>query len=102
MQEYVVKPPIPDLDDWDINTEVVVALCYSILICSKLLVLGRHAVFSINIKAKSESNSCVLQGLKKPKPVLGFYTEFKLPEGKKHFSARVKHIRTPNEVCYVT
>lgn len=57
-EEYVVKPHIPDLDDWDINTE----------------------------------------GLKEPQPVLGVYTEFRLPKGKKKFSAKVKHIRSPNEV----
>ncbi|XP_055070435.2 RING finger protein 17 isoform X1 [Misgurnus anguillicaudatus] len=57
-EEYVVKLPVADLDDWDINTE----------------------------------------GLEESQPVLGVYAKFKLPEGKKHFAAKVKHIRSPNEV----
>uniref|UniRef100_A0A8C1DMD7 Ring finger protein 17 n=1 Tax=Cyprinus carpio carpio TaxID=630221 RepID=A0A8C1DMD7_CYPCA len=57
-EDYVVKPPVPDLDDWDLNTE----------------------------------------GLEEPQPVLGVYKELEIPKARKHFPAKVKHIRTPNEV----
>ncbi|ROI57083.1 RING finger protein 17 [Anabarilius grahami] len=57
-EDYVVKPPALDLDDWDVNTE----------------------------------------GLEEPQPVLGVYKELQIPKERKHFPAKVKHIRTPNEV----
>ncbi|XP_021334643.1 RING finger protein 17 isoform X1 [Danio rerio] len=57
-EDYVVKPPMPDLDDWDLNTE----------------------------------------GLEEQPPVLGVYKELHIPKERKHFPAKVKHIRTPNEV----
>ncbi|XP_030642398.1 RING finger protein 17 [Chanos chanos] len=57
-QDYVVKPSVPDLDYWDLNTE----------------------------------------GMNDLAPVLGVYTEPKLPDKGKHFRVRIKHIRTPNEV----
>ncbi|XP_077073070.1 RING finger protein 17 isoform X4 [Siphateles boraxobius] len=57
-EDYVVKPPVLDLDDWDLNTE----------------------------------------GLEEPQPVLGVYKELQIPKERKHFPAKVKHIRTPNEV----
>ncbi|RXN29007.1 RING finger 17 [Labeo rohita] len=57
-EDYVVKPPVPDLDDWDLNTE----------------------------------------GLEEPQPVLGVYKELQISKARKHFPAKVKHIRTPNEV----
>ncbi|XP_048049667.1 RING finger protein 17 isoform X3 [Megalobrama amblycephala] len=57
-EDYVVKPPTLDLDDWDINTE----------------------------------------GLEEPQPVLGVYKELQISKERKHFPAKVKHIRTPNEV----
>jgi len=37
--------------------------------------------------------------LEEPQLVLGVYKELQIPKGIKHFPARVKHIRTPNEVC---
>lgn len=40
-----------------------------------------------------------LQGLEEPQPVLGVYKELQIPKERKHFPAKVKHIRTPNEVC---
>lgn len=39
------------------------------------------------------------QGLEEPQPVLGVYKELQIPKARKHFPAKVKHIRTPNEVC---
>ncbi|XP_067300010.1 RING finger protein 17 isoform X2 [Pseudorasbora parva] len=57
-EDYVVKPPVLDLDDWDLNTE----------------------------------------GLEESQPVLGVYKELQIPKERKHFPAKVKHIRTPNEV----
>ncbi|XP_059355870.1 RING finger protein 17-like isoform X2 [Carassius carassius] len=57
-EDYVVKPLVPDLDDWDLNTE----------------------------------------GLEEPQPVFGIYKELQIPKARAHFPAKVKHIRTPNEV----
>lgn len=31
VQDYVVKPPVPDLDDWDLNTEVDVSFSVDII-----------------------------------------------------------------------
>lgn len=39
------------------------------------------------------------QGLEEPQPVLGVYKELQIPKARELFPVRVKHIRTPNEVC---
>ncbi|KAI4883302.1 hypothetical protein NFI96_024399 [Prochilodus magdalenae] len=61
-QDYVVKPPAPNLDDWDLNTE----------------------------------------GLEEPQAILGVYTNPRLPDKGKHFRVIIKHIRTPNEVVFLS
>ncbi len=40
------------------------------------------------------------QGLEEPQPVLGVYKGLQIPKAIKYFPVRVKHIRTPNEVCF--
>ncbi|TRY97078.1 hypothetical protein DNTS_027273, partial [Danionella cerebrum] len=75
---------------------------------SKIMVHHQYATFDPTIsKQDYVVNTPVMdvdlwdlntEGLKKLQPVLGVYKELQIPQQIKHFSAKVKHIQTPNEV----